>query len=70
MTLHDTRPIPTLPADHAFVVQLQKGTALTPDALHGRVQHIVTGHEACFASLAELMTFIERVLTVNEGETA
>jgi hypothetical protein len=69
MPLHDTRPIPTLPADHAFVVQLQKGTTLTPEALQGRVEHIVTGQEAGFTSVAELLAFIEKVLTEG-GETA
>lgn len=62
MSLQDTRPNPMLPADHAFVVQLQKGTALTPDALRGRVEHIVTGQEAWFASQEELRAFMERVL--------
>ncbi len=69
MKHHNTRPDPMLPTSHAFVVQLQKETALTPDALRGRVEHIVTGQEACFASLAELLAFIENVLTLKGGET-
>jgi hypothetical protein len=35
----------------AFVVQLREGTALTPDALHGRVEHIVSGQATLFTSL-------------------
>ena len=63
MPLHDPRPMPTLPADHAFVVQLQRGTALTPEVLQGRVEHIVTGQGAGFTSVAELRAFIEQALT-------
>jgi hypothetical protein len=46
----------------AFVVQLREGTALTPEALHGRVEHIVSGQATPFQSLAELLAFFARVL--------
>jgi hypothetical protein len=62
MPLHDTRPMPTFPADYAFVLQLQRGTALTPEALQGQVEHIVTGQEADFNSVADLLAFIATVL--------
>jgi hypothetical protein len=46
----------------AFVVQLREGTALTPEALHGRVEHIVSGQATHFSSVEDLLTFIVRVL--------
>jgi len=52
----------------AFVVQLREGTALTPEALHGRVEHIVSGQATLFASLEELMLFMAHALTAQEKE--
>jgi hypothetical protein len=46
----------------AFVVQLREGTALTPEALHGRVEHIVSGQATHFSSLEDLLAFMVRVL--------
>ncbi len=63
MSLHNTRPDPTLPADHAFVVQLRRGTALTAERVAGEVEHIVSGQHCEFCSFAELAAFIERILT-------
>jgi hypothetical protein len=58
-------PPPEAPlAPHwAFVVQLRQGTALTPDALHGRVEHIVSGQATLFTSLEGLRAFLVQVLT-------
>jgi hypothetical protein len=47
----------------AFVVQVRQGSRFTPDTLHGRVEHIVSGRASTFVSLAELLAFIEHVLT-------
>ena len=47
----------------AFVVQVRQGTALTPEALHGRVEHIVSGQATRFTSLEELWAFLVQVLT-------
>ena len=47
----------------AFVVQLREGTTLTPNALHGRIEHIVSGRATLFTSLEEVRAFMERVLT-------
>jgi len=60
-----TTPTPEAPlSPHwAFVVQLREGTALTPEALHGRVEHIVSGQAALFTSLEELRAFMAHVLT-------
>jgi hypothetical protein len=38
------------------------GTALTPEGLQGRIEHIVSGQAATFSSLEEARAFIERVL--------
>jgi hypothetical protein len=46
----------------AFVVQLREGTALTPDALRGRVEHIVSGKATLFVSVGELLVFIANTL--------
>jgi hypothetical protein len=51
----------------AFVVQLREGTALTPDALHGRVEHIVSGQATLFTSLEGLRAFMAQVLTRHGG---
>ena len=47
----------------SFVVQVRPGTALVPEALHGRVEHIVSGQATLFTSLAELWAFMAQVLT-------
>ncbi len=61
-------PAPLSP-QWAFVVQLREGTALTPDALQGRAEHIVSGQATLFVSLEELMAFMEQVLTASrKGE--
>ena len=46
----------------AFVVQLRQGTALTPQGLHGRVEHIVSGRAVYFTGLEELGVFLAQVL--------
>ena len=46
----------------AFVVQLRQGTALTPQGLHGRVEHIVSGRAVYFTGLEELGAFLAQVL--------
>ena len=58
---------PLLPS-WAFVVQLREGTALTPEGLHGRVEHIVSGQAALFTSLEELGAFMARALAAHEGD--
>lgn len=65
-------PIPTSPPAPlsprwAFVVQLREGTRLTPDAVYGRVEHVVTGQATLFSSLEEVRVFMERVLTQTEN---
>lgn len=62
MTTTPTMEAPLSP-HWAFVVQLREGTALTPEALHGRVEHIVSGKAALFTSLEALWAFMAHVLT-------
>jgi hypothetical protein len=55
----------------AFVIQLRERTPVHGDELCGRVEHIVSGQTARFASTAELLRFIERVLghlTATSGD--
>ena len=51
----------------AFVVQLREGTALTPEGMQGRIEHIVSGQAALFTSLAELGAFMAQVLAAPGG---
>jgi hypothetical protein len=62
-----TQPRTSLSPQWAFVVQLRQGTPLTPEALTGRVEHIVTGQATLFASLDDLLSFMQQVLsqTIN-----
>ena len=52
----------------AFVVQLREGTALTPEALHGRVEHIESGQATPFSSVEDLLAFMARVLHPRRPE--
>ena len=46
----------------AFVVQFRRETDVACGRLNGRVEHVVSGQATHFASLAELLAFIGRVL--------
>ena len=54
-------PAPLSP-QWAFVVQLRQGTSLTPDSIHGRIEHLVSGKATTFQSLEEARAFMARVL--------
>lgn len=59
-------PSPLFPANRAFVVQFQ---GLSKDATlleRGRVEHLVSGQAARFASLDELLRFLSRILSEVE----
>ena len=47
----------------AFVVQFRAETDVERGRFVGRVEHVVSGQAAHFASLEELVAFIGRVLT-------
>ena len=46
----------------AFVVQFRAETAVEQGRFVGRVEHVVSGQAAHFASLEELLAFMARVL--------
>jgi len=46
----------------AFVVQFRAETDMAQGRCTGRVEHVVSGQAARFASLEELLAFIEQVL--------
>lgn len=56
-------PGPTLPTNRAFVVQFRAPAADGSADQAGRVEHIVSGQAARFASAEELLAFITRVLS-------
>jgi hypothetical protein len=59
-----TRHQPSLPTDHAFVVQFRAQTdAPPPLRCEGRVEHVVSGEATHFGSWEQLLRFIEQVLT-------
>jgi hypothetical protein len=59
MSGHD-RP---LPAERAFVVQLHAEADMARGRVMGRAVHVVSGQATHFDSLADLLTFMDRVLT-------
>lgn len=51
----------------AFVVQFRTETDVAYGCVRGRVEHVVSGQATHFASLKELLAFIERALaTVSQ----
>ena len=56
------------PAHRAFVVQVAMAELGMPDSPLGRAEHVVSGQAAHFASWAELVAFIERVLAEVEEQ--
>jgi hypothetical protein len=54
---------PALPANQAFVVQFRAPLAEGAQTYDGRVEHLVSGQEARFHSLEELLVFMISVLT-------
>jgi len=54
---------PALPTNRAFVVQFGPPASDGSPTYDGRVEHLVSGQEARFHSLEELLAFMVRVLT-------
>ena len=52
----------------AFVVQFRVETDLAQECCTGRVEHVVSGQAAHFASLEELLAFLTRVLTAVRAQ--
>jgi len=55
-------PVHPLPAQRAFLVQVHAEAEVAQGRLAGRVEHVVSGQATHFASLAELLAFMARVL--------
>jgi len=51
----------------AFVVHFRVNSDVTQGRLAGRVEHVVSGQSAHFASLEELLAFIARVLVTGRA---
>ncbi len=58
-----SEPVRPLPADHAFVLQLQESRGRPGTCHAGRAEHLATGEAARFATPRELWDFVDRVLT-------
>ena len=56
---------PSLPADRTFVVQFRASAGRTAE--DGRVEHLVSGLAAKFATWAELRDFVEHVLVGGQA---
>jgi hypothetical protein len=54
---------PALPANRAFVVQFRTPSPDGSPTYDGRVEHLVSGQEARFHSLEQLLEFMICVLT-------
>lgn len=54
---------PALPLEGAFVVQFGATAAVAEGCLCGRVEHIVSAQATHFHSSAELLAFMQQVLT-------
>ena len=54
---------PALLTNRAFVVQFRASPAEGSPMYDGRVEHLVSGQEARFHSLKELLAFMIRLLT-------
>jgi hypothetical protein len=52
-----------LSEDAAFVIHVTAMATAQPDAVHGRIEHIVSGEATRFTSAAELLSFMHRLLS-------
>ena len=58
----------SLPANLAFVIQLQAGSGVSGVGYRGRVEHLASGHAMHFADDDELWTFVDSVLATECSE--
>lgn len=59
--LHDTYSPITI--HRAFIVHFRRNSDVARSQLAGRVEHLVSGQAAHFDNLAELLAFIQRILS-------
>jgi hypothetical protein len=60
---------PALPTNRAFVVQFRAPLLEGSPTYDGRVEHLVSGQEARFHSLEEMLGFMIRVLTAVQQQS-
>lgn len=60
----------SLTADVAFVVHFAASTADTPETVKGRIEHITSGRSTRFASIAELIGFMQHIVAAGSGHGA
>ncbi|MEZ5585261.1 MAG: hypothetical protein R3F37_23170 [Candidatus Competibacteraceae bacterium] len=58
-------PTASLPAERAFVIQLQEDPAGTAAPLQGRIEHILTGQSQRFGSEQELIEGLRELLAAQ-----
>src|SRR5262249_50735942 len=63
-------PRPSLPSDHAFVVQFRARSSRHRLASAGRVEHVRSGEAIHFGSPEELLAFTRKVLRRSAGNRA
>jgi len=57
------------PADHSFIVQIEAHSAISPESLRGRAEHMLSGQACKFDSLPQLLEFIRRTIqSQRDGE--
>jgi hypothetical protein len=57
-----------LPADRAFVIQLQVSPEESERGPRGRVEHLASGQATRFVDEEELWTFVDSVLAARPSE--
>ena len=60
---------PSLPSNRVFVVQFRVPAPAVSSAYDGHVEHVVSGQEARFHSLEELLAFMVSVLADVQAHT-
>jgi hypothetical protein len=67
-----SKPLPSLPANRAFVVQVHAEAKVEHGECRGRVEHVVSMRATHFHSFEELAAFLTKTilsLAVDEEET-
>jgi hypothetical protein len=65
-----SRNRPSLPTNHAFVVQLHAEAHVEHGEFRGRVEHVVSYRATRFHSLEELAAFMMQVVTTLPADDA
>lgn len=54
--------LPLFPSNRAFLVQFSRDTSDEPKPYIGRIEHVVSGRSAQFATREDLIDFIDQIL--------